>query len=74
MTKKEFNTKFNELYKNSLMTLANEDELKSRLKKFASESNTISTEDLFSEAILLSLEVSKNFIHSILEEMLEFSE
>jgi hypothetical protein len=74
MTKKEFNTKFNELYKNSLLALADKDELKSRLKKFADESNTISTEELFSEAILLSIEVSKNFIHSILEEILEFSD
>lgn len=74
MTRNEFNSKFNETYKESLLSLANPDSLKARLEKASNGNNKISNEDLFSEAIILSIEVNKKILHSVLTDVLEFDE
>lgn len=74
MTRSEFDAKFNERYKESLLSLTDTDSLKARLKKEAKENNKISSDALFSEAIMLSIEVNKKLLHSVLTDVLEFDE
>lgn len=74
MTRSEFDTKFNERYKESLLTLTDADSLKARLEKVSKGNNKISNDALFSEAILLSVEVNKKLLHSVLTDVLEFDE
>lgn len=74
MTRAEFDAKFNEKYKESLLSLVNPDYLKARLKKISNADNKISSEALFTEAIMLSIEVNKKFLHSVLTDVLEFDE
>lgn len=74
MTRSEFDAKFNEKYKESLLTLTDADSLKARLEKVSNGNNKISNESLFSEAILLSIEVNKKLLHSVLIDVLEFDE
>ena len=74
MTRSEFDAKFNEKYKESLLALTDADSLKARLEKVSKGNNKISNEALFSEAILLSIEVNKKLLHSVLTDVLEFDE
>lgn len=74
MTRSEFDAKFNEKYKESLLALTDADSLKARLEKVSNGNNKISNESLFSEAILLSIEVNKKLLHSVLIDVLEFDE
>lgn len=74
MTRSEFDAKFNEKYKESLLALTDADSLKARLEKVSNGNNKISNEALFSEAILLSIEVNKKLLHSVLIDVLEFDE
>lgn len=74
MTRSEFDAKFNERYKESLLTLTDADSLKARLEKVSKGNNKISNDALFSEAILLSVEVNKKLLHSVLTDVLEFDE
>ena len=74
MTRSEFDAKFNEKYKESLLSLTDADSLKARLEKVSKGNNKISNEALFSEAILLSIEVNKKLLHSVLTDVLEFDE
>lgn len=74
MTRSEFDAKFNERYKESLLTLTDSDSLKARLEKVSKGNNKISNDALFSEAILLSVEVNKKLLHSVLTDVLEFDE
>lgn len=74
MTKSEFETKFNEKYKESLLSLTDANFLKSRLEKVSKGNNKISNEALFSEAIMLSIEVNKKLLYSVLTDVLELSD
>lgn len=74
MTRSEFDAKFNERYKESLLTLTDADSLKARLEKVSKGNNKISNDVLFTEAIMLSIEVNKKLLHSVLTDILEFDE
>lgn len=74
MTRSEFDAKFNEKYKEALLSVGNPDILKARLEKVATENRKISNEDLCINMLLLSAEFSKNLIHSVLTDVLEFDE
>ena len=74
MTRSEFDAKFNERYKESLLSLTDADSLKARLEKVSKGNSKISNEALFSEAIMLSIEVNKKLLHSVLTDILEFDE
>lgn len=74
MTRSEFDAKFNEKFKESLLSLTDADSLKARLEKASNGDNKISNVALFSEALLLSIEVNKKLLHSVLTDVLEFDE
>lgn len=71
MTKSEFDTKFNEKYKEIMLSFANAETLKKHLEKVADENGKITQQALFAESFLLSAEFSKNFIYSVLTDILE---
>lgn len=74
MTKSEFDVKFNEKYKEALLAYSNDEYLKSQLEKFVDEDRVLTKDALLLGSLMLSAEFTKNFIHSILTDILELPE
>ncbi len=74
MTKSEFNEKFNRRYNELLQPYKDVKTLKSYLSKSQNENQKISTEELCIDLFMLSIELNKKLIHSVLIDTLEFSD
>ncbi len=74
MTKNEFNAKFDKKYKETLEYYYNKNIILDHLKKYADENNNISTDTLFIESVLISSELNKKFLYSLLTDVLEFDD
>ena len=74
MTKDEFNVKFDKEYINALKHGFSEDFLKETTQLLANKDNGLSTNAILTEAILVSSEINKKFLYSLLSGILEFDE
>lgn len=74
MTRKEFDQKFNEKCNQVLQSYNDKEVLKSYLSESDNKTKNISTEELLINLFLLSFKINKELIHSVLTEILEFSD
>ncbi len=73
MTKKEFEEKFNAKYRECLLSI-NSPEKQETIRKKLENCDFASNSDIAIQMFILSAEFSKDFLHSVLEDVLEFSD
>lgn len=73
MTKKEFEEIFNAKYKECLLSI-NSPEKQESIRKRLEKCNYASNSETAIQMFILSAEFSKDFLHSVLEDVLEFSD
>ena len=74
MTKSEFDIKFDECYSSFLHRIVETDLIAKRLKELSDGKNRISSEELVSSVLILSLELNAALLRSVLQDSLKFDD